>query len=160
MAGSVSPRKKSILFNILYSARPSLSAVGSAINTHVRDGTIFFGELDAASRFVVSDRPRRYSKNDKEDILLGQNITRNLGALRLATIDVIRIVADRFGHFFRLGKSVGESLSALVGNERSWVFFDWISSAISHAFNRKSFSPVGDFDFAFYQRLVFPVYQK
>lgn len=129
-----------------------------AVNTHVWHGTIFSSQLDAASRFVVSAQPRRYSNNGKQDILLGQNRTRNLGALRLGNIDVIRIVADRFGHFFRLGKSVGESLSALVGNERSWVFFDWISSAIAGAFNRKSFSPVGDFDFALYQRLVFPVY--
>ncbi len=134
--------------------------MGSAINTHVRDGTIFFGELDAASRFVVSAQPRRYSKNDKQDLLLGQNRTRELGALRLSNTDTFGIGADRFWHFFRLGKSVGESLSALVGNELSWVFFDWISSAVARSFNRKSFSPVGDFDFALYQRLVFPVYRS
>ena len=129
-----------------------------AVNTHVWHGTIFSSQLDAASRFVVSAQPRRYSNNGKQDILLGQNRTRNLGALRLGNIDVIRIVADRFGHFFRLGKSVGESLSAMVGNERSWVFFDWMGCAIAGTFNCQFHSPVGDFNFTLYRWLVFPVY--
>src|SRR4028119_1636838 len=57
--------------------------------------------------------------------------TPDLGALRLGNTNVIRIGADRFGHFFRLGKSVGESLSPVVGNEFPWVFGDWIRSAIA-----------------------------
>lgn len=40
-------------------------------NIHVRPSTIFSGELDVASRFVVSDQPRRYSSNAKQDITLG-----------------------------------------------------------------------------------------
>ena len=132
--------------------------MGPAINTHVRDGTIFFGELDAASRFVVSDQPPRYSSNDQQDLLLGQSRTRDLGALRLGNTDAIGIVADRFWDFFRLGKSVGKSLSPVVGNERNRVFFDWMGCAIACAFNRKFLSPVGDFDFALYRRFVFPVY--
>ena len=93
-----------------------------AVNTHVRHCTIFSCELDVASRFVVSAGPRRYSSNSKHDILLGQNRTPDLGALRLGNTNVIRIGADRFGHFFRLGKSVGESLSPVVGNEPNGYF--------------------------------------
>ena len=102
-----------------------------AVNTYVRPITIFSCELDVASRFAVIAQPRRYSSNGKHDILLGQNRTPDFGALRLGNTNVIRISADRFGHFFRLGKSVGESLSPVVGNERNWVFGDWIRSAIA-----------------------------
>ena len=73
-----------------------------AVHTHVRHSTIFSCELDVASRFVVSVQPRRYSSNGKHDILLGQNRTPDLGALWLGNTNVIRIGADRFGHFFRL----------------------------------------------------------
>ena len=102
-----------------------------AVNTHVRHSTIFSCELDVATRFVVSAQPRRYSSNGKQDILLGQNRTPDLGALWLGNTNVIRIGADRFGHFFRLGKSVSESLCPVVGNELPWVFGDWIPSAIA-----------------------------
>ncbi len=102
-----------------------------AVNTHVRHSTIFSCELDVASRFVVTSGPRRYSSNGKHDLLLGQNRRPDLGALWLGNTNVIRIDADRFGHFFRLGKSVGESLSPVVGNELHWVLGDWIRSAIS-----------------------------
>ena len=102
-----------------------------AVNTHVRHSTIFSCELDVASRFVVSVQPRRYSSNGKHDILLGQNRTLDLGALWLGNTNVIRIAADRFGHFFRLGKSVSESLSPVVGNERKWVFGNWVGRAIA-----------------------------
>ncbi len=102
-----------------------------AVNTHVRHSTIFSCELDVASRFAVSDRPRRYSSNGKHEILFGQNRTPEFGALRLGNTNVIRISGDRFGHFFRLGKSVGESLSPVVGNELHWVFGDWNRSAIA-----------------------------
>ena len=102
-----------------------------AVNTPVRHSTIFSCELDVASRFVVSAGPRRYSSNGKHDILFGQNRTPDFGALRLGNTNVIRIGADRFGHFFRLVKSVGVSLSPVVGNERNWVFGDWIRSAIA-----------------------------
>jgi len=129
-----------------------------AVNTHLRHSTIFFCELDVASRFVVSAQPRRYSSNGKHDILLGQNRTPDLGALRLGNTNVIRIAADRFSNFSHLGKSVGESLSPVVGNERNWVFGDWIRSAIARAFSSKFISPVGDFDFALHGRLVFPIY--
>jgi len=129
-----------------------------AVNTHVRHSTIFSCELDFARRFVVSVQPRRYSSNGKPDILLGQNRTPDLGALRLGNTNVIRIGADRFGHFFRLGKSVCESLSPVVGNERNGVFGDWIRSAIARAFSSKFLSPVGDFNFTLYRRLVFPIY--
>ena len=158
MAGSVSPWERAILFKILYLSRSSLPAVELAVNTHVRHSTIFSCELDFASRFAVSDRPRRYSSNGKPDILLGQNRTPDLGALRFGNINAIRIGADRFGHFFRLGKSVGESLSPVVGNQRHWVFGDWIRSAIARAFSSKFVSPVGDFNFALHRRLVFPLY--
>jgi hypothetical protein len=70
-----------------------------AVNTRVRHRTIFSCELDVASRFVVTCVP-----HGKHDILWGQNRTRDLGALRLGNTNVIRIAADRFGHFFRLGK--------------------------------------------------------
>ena len=129
-----------------------------AVNTHVRHSTIFSSELDVASRLVLSVQPLRYSSNGKHDILLGQNRTPDLGALWLGNTNVIRIGADRFGHFFRLGKSVGESLSPVVGNEFPWVFGDWIRSAITRAFSYKFLSPVGDFNFTLYQRLVFPIY--
>jgi len=129
-----------------------------AVNTHVRHSTIFSCELDVASRFVVSVQPRRYSSNGKHDILLGQNRTPDLGALWLGNTNVIRIAADRFGHFFRLGKSVSESLSPVVGNELSWVFGDWIRSAIAGAFSSKFLSPVEDFNFTLQRRLVFPIY--
>lgn len=129
-----------------------------AVNTHVRHSTIFSCELDIASRFVVSAQPRRYRSNGKHDILLGQNRTLDLGALRWGNTNVIRIAADRLGHFFRLGKSVGESLSPVVGNEGNWVFWDWIRSAIARAFSGKFLSPVGDFNFTLYRRLVFPIY--
>ncbi|WP_293258366.1 hypothetical protein [Microcoleus sp. PH2017_21_RUC_O_A] len=43
-----------------------------AVNTHVRHGTIFSCELDAASRFVVGAQPRGYSGYGKLDVLLGQ----------------------------------------------------------------------------------------
>ena len=102
-----------------------------AINTPVRHSTIFSCELDVASRFAVSVGPRRYRSNSKHDILLGQNRTRDLGALWLGNTNVVRIGADRLGHFFRWGKSVGESLSPVVGNEFPWVFGDWIGSAIA-----------------------------
>ena len=102
-----------------------------AVNTHFRHRTIFSCELDVAGRFVVSVQPRRYSSNGKHDILLGQNRTLDLAALWLGNTNVIRIAADRFGDFFRLRKSVGESLSPVVGNERSWVFGDWIGRAIT-----------------------------
>jgi hypothetical protein len=105
-----------------------------AVNTHVRHSTIFSCELDVATRFAVSAGPRRYSSNGKHDILLGQNSQNrkpDFGALRLGNTNVIRIGADRLGHFFRLGKSVGESLSPVVGNEIPWVFGDWIRSAIA-----------------------------
>ena len=121
-----------------------------AVNTHVRHSTIFSCELDVASRFVVTSEPRRYSSNGKPDILLGQNRTPDLGALWWGNTNVIGIAADRFGHFFRLGKSVGESLSAMVGSELHWVFGDWIRSAIARAFRSKFLSPVGDFYFALY----------
>ena len=75
-----------------------------AVNTHFRHRTIFSCELDVAGRFVVSVQPRRYSSNGKHDILLGQNRTPDLGTLGLGNTNVIRIGADRFGHFFRLGK--------------------------------------------------------
>ena len=129
-----------------------------AVNTHVRHSTIFSCELDGASRFVVIAQPRRYSSNGKHDILLGQKRRHDLGALWLGNTNVIRIAADRFGHFFRLGKSVAEPLSPVVGNQRNWVFGDWIRSAIARAFNYKFLSPIGDFNFTLYQRLVFPVY--
>src|SRR4028118_519266 len=128
LAGSVSPWDRSILFKILYWSRSSLPAVELAVNTHVRHSTIFSCELDVASRFAVSAQPRRYSSNGKHDILLGQNRTPDLGALWLGNTNVIGIAADRFGHFFRLGKSVGESVSSVVGNQRTWVFGDWIRS--------------------------------
>ena len=102
-----------------------------AVNTHVRHSTIFSSELDVASRLVLSVQPLRYSSNGKHDILLGQNRTPDLGALWLGNTNVISIGADRFGHFFRLGKSVCESLSPVVGNEFPWVFGDWIRSAIA-----------------------------
>jgi len=95
-----------------------------AVNTHVRHSTIFSCEFDVASSFVVSAQPRSYSSNGKHDILLSQNRTPDLGALPLGNTNVIRIGADRFWHFFRLGKSVGESLSPVVGNEFHWVFGD------------------------------------
>lgn len=129
-----------------------------AVNTHVRHSTIFSCELDVACRFAVSVLPRRYSRNGKQDILLGQNRTPDLGALRLGNTNVIRIGADRFGHFFRLGKSVGESLFPVVGNQLHWVFGHWIRSAIARAFSSKFVSPVGDFNFALHRRLVFPLY--
>ncbi len=129
-----------------------------AVNTHVRHCTIFSCELDVASRFVIRDRPRRYSSNGKHDILLGQNRTPDWGALWLGSTNVIRIAADRFGHFFRLGKSVAESLSPVVGNERNWVFGYWIRSAIARAFSSKFVSTVGDFNCALHRRLVFPIY--
>ena len=97
-----------------------------AVNTHLRHSTIFFCELDVASRFVVTSVP-----HGKHDILWGQNRTPDLGALRLGNTNVIRIAADRLGYFFRLGKSVGKSLSPVVGNERNWVFGGWIRSAIA-----------------------------
>ena len=131
-----------------------------AVNTHVRHSTIFSCELEVASRFVVSAQSRRYSSNGKHDLLLGQNRTPDLGALWLGNTNVIRIAADRFGHFFRLGKSVGESLSPVVGNERNWVFGDWIRSAIARDFSSKFISPVGDFNFALHRRLVFPIYRS
>jgi hypothetical protein len=59
----------------------------------------------------------------------GQNRTPDLGALWLGNANVIRIAADRLGHFFRLGKSVSESLYPVVRNERNWVFWDWICRA-------------------------------
>lgn len=102
-----------------------------AVNTPVRHSTIFSCELDVASRFAASVGPRRYSSNSKHDILLGQNRTRDLGALWLGNTNVVRIGADRLGHFFRWGKSVGESLSPVVGNEFPWVFGGWIGSAIA-----------------------------
>lgn len=88
-----------------------------AVNTHVRHSTIFSCELDVACRFVVSDQPRRYSSNGKHDLLFGQNRTPDLGTLWLGNTNVIRIGADRLGHFFMLGKSVGESLSPGVGSD-------------------------------------------
>ena len=129
-----------------------------AVNTPVRHSTIFSCELDFASRFVVSVQPRRYRSNGKPDILLGQNRTPDLGALWLGNTNVIRIGADRFGHFFRLGKSFGESLFPVVGDQRHWVFWDWIRSAIARDFSSKFVSPVGDFNFALHRRLVFPIY--
>lgn len=129
-----------------------------AVNTHVMHRTIFSCELEVASRLVVSVQPRRYSSNGKHDILLGQNRTPDLGALRLGNTNVIRVAADRLGHFFRLGKSVGESLSPVVGNERNWLFLDWIGRALARAFSDKFLSPVGDFNFTLYRRLVFPIY--
>lgn len=75
-----------------------------AVNTHVRHSTIFSCEVDVASRFAIPDLPRRYSSNGKHDILLGQNRTPGLGALWLGNTNVIRIGADRFGHFFRWEK--------------------------------------------------------
>jgi hypothetical protein len=81
-----------------------------------------------------------------------------LDALALSKTNVIRIAADRFGHFLRLGKSVGESLSPVVENERNWVFGDWIRSASARAFSSKFVSPVEDFNFALHRRLVFPIY--
>src|SRR4028118_130272 len=158
LAGSVSPWDRSILFKILYWSRSSLPAVELAVNTHVRHSTIFSCEWDIASRFVVSDQPRRYSSNGKHDILLGQNRTPDLGALQLGNTNVIRIAADRLGHFFRLGKSVGESLSPVVGTDLHWVCGDWIRSAIARAFSSNFISPVGDFNFALHRRLVFPIY--
>jgi hypothetical protein len=62
---------------------------------------------------------------------LGQNRRPDLGALWFGNTNVIIIDADRFGHFFRLGKSVGESLSPVFGNERNWVFWGGIRSAIA-----------------------------
>lgn len=129
-----------------------------AVNTHVLHRTIFSCELEVASRLVVSVQPRRYSSNGKHDILLGQNRTPDLGALRLGNTNVIRVAADRLGHFFRLGKSVGESLSPVVGNERNWLFLDGIDRALARAFSGKFLSPVGDFYFTLYRRLVFPIY--
>ena len=130
-----------------------------ALNTHLRHSTIFSCELDAASRFAVHTQPRRYSSNGKHDILLGQNRTPDLGALRLGNINVIRIAADRFGHFFELGKSVGESLSPVVGNERNrLLFLDGMGSAIARAFSCNFFSFIWHFDFALNWRLVFPIY--
>ena len=102
-----------------------------AVNSHFRHRTIFSCELNVASRFVVIVQPRRYSSNGKHDILLGQNRTLDLAALWLGNTNVIRIAADRFGHFFRLGKSVSEYLSPVVGNEGNGVFGDWISRAIA-----------------------------
>lgn len=104
MPGSVSLWRRSILFKIFYLSRSNLLAVELAVNTHLRHSTIFFCELDAASRFVVSAQPRRYSTNGKHDILLGQNRTPDLGALRLGNPNVIRIAADRFSNFSQLGK--------------------------------------------------------
>ena len=40
-----------------------------AVDTHVRDGTIFSCELDATSSFVVGAQPRRYSGDGKLDAL-------------------------------------------------------------------------------------------
>jgi len=70
-----------------------------AVNAHVRQNTIFSCELDVAIRFVVSAGPRMYSSKGKHDILLGQNRTPDLGALPFGNTNVIRIGADRFGHF-------------------------------------------------------------
>jgi len=153
LAGSVSPWERSILFKILYLSRSSLPAVELAVNTHVRHRTLFSCELDVASRFVVTSVP-----HGKHDILWGQNRTPDMGALRLGNTNVIRIAADRLGYFFRLVKTVGESLSPVVGNERNWVFGGWIRSAIVRAFSSKFLSPVGDFNFTLYRRLVFPIY--
>ena len=100
-----------------------------AVNTHVRHSTVFSCELDVATRFAVSAGPRRYSSNGKHEIFFGQNRTPEFGALRLGNTNVIRISGDRFGHFFRLGKSFGESLLPVVGDQRHWVFWDWIRSA-------------------------------
>ena len=46
-----------------------------------------------------------------------------------------------------LEKIVGQSVSSVVGNQRYWVFGDWIRSAIARAFSGKFLSPVGDFNF-------------
>ena len=86
-----------------------------AVNTHVRQNTIFSCELDIASRFVVSDRPRRYSSNGNHDILLGQNRTPDLGALWLGNTNVIRIGADRFGHFLGWEKVFANLCSLWLG---------------------------------------------
>ena len=107
---------------------------------------------------MVSPQPRRYSVYGKLDLLLGQKRTPDLGALRLGNTDVIRIAADGLGHFFRLGKSLGKSLSPVVGNQRNRVFLDRISSTLARAVSCKFLSPVGDFNFALYRRLVFPIY--
>ena len=104
MAGSLSPRKKSILFNILYSARPSLPAVELAVNTHVWHGTFFFYELDATSRFVVSDQPCRYSNNGKQDILLGQNTTRTWVLYGWVILMLLGLLLTDFGIFLGWGK--------------------------------------------------------
>ena len=104
LAVSVCPWERSILFKILYLSRSSLPAVELAVNAHVRQNTIFSCELDVAIRFVVSAGPRMYSSKGKHDILLGQNRTPDLGALPFGNTNVIRIGADRFGLFFRLGK--------------------------------------------------------
>jgi hypothetical protein len=69
-----------------------------------------------------------------------KNRTPDLGALRLGNTNVIRMAADRFGHFFRLGKSVGESLSPVVGNEPNWVFGYWIRSAIARFYQQVCFT--------------------
>jgi hypothetical protein len=71
-----------------------LPDVGVAVDTHVWDGTIFPCELDAASSFVIGDQPRRYSGDSKLDVLFGQKITLDLGALRLVNPDIIGIAAD------------------------------------------------------------------
>ena len=92
--------------------------------------------------------------------ILGQNRTPDLGALWLGHTNVIRIGVHRFLHFFMLEKSVGESLSPVVGNEGNWVFWDWLRSAIPRTFGYKFILPVGDFNFTLYQRLVFPIYGK
>ncbi len=129
-----------------------------AVNTHVRHSTIFSCELDVACRFVVSGGSRRYSSNGKHEILFGQNRTPDFGALRLGNTNVVRIGADRLGHFFMLGKSAGESLSPGVGSDLHWIFGDGIRSAIARTLIAKFLSPVGDFNCALHLRLVFPIY--
>ena len=81
-----------------------------------------------------------------------------MGALRLGNTDVISIAANRLDHFIELGKSVGESLSPVVWNERNRLFLDGMGSAIARAFSYQFISRVGDFNFASHGRLVFPIY--
>jgi len=49
----------------------------------------------------------------------------------LVILRLLGLLLTDWGIFFRLGKSVSESLSPVVENERNWVFGDWIGRAIA-----------------------------
>jgi hypothetical protein len=73
-------------------------------------------------------------------------------------IRLLGLLLTDLGIFLGWGKSVAESLSPVVGNERNSVFGYWIRRAIARAFSSKFVSTVGDFNCALHRRLVFPIY--